>query len=589
MCDLYRWGCYAFDVATAFLSGNNTDRLVYVKAPAEGLPGTDASTPVGPYELMRVVKSAYGLSEAPRLWYLHAVELLNKCGMIEIPFCRSTFIAKDGEEVFAFCGLHVDDGLLIGNPQNPKFDQLRQAIDGVFNIKAWETVGSKGTDYLGMKIFYDPENGIMIDDMTDYALKIENVDLSKVTKGKLMSEDLTRFRQLVMRMRWPAQHVWPEFMFRISSLAQRVGTASFDDMKEAHSLCSEMHAAAHEGRAKITYRPLQGEHLFVTYFDAALGRKHDGSAQSGEFHLLTDSQALLKSRCSNVLEYHSNKISRIVRSSIAAESCALTRAADHQLYNRLLFDALRFGRIDIGSGWRSQLQIPGILVTDAKALYDHCSTTGHLAQERQTAIDLLMAKQMIEEKHMALRWVPTFKQLADSLTKAMKDLLLIQWKRDGQICLISTDQDLIEESRRASIRKGQRERRAARGAKLSSETLRFLQEHFTRQTVHVTVSPQVTSLRHFATNSCTLLCFAVLCCAIYILEPSHGSGSLCLVLVGFSVFDWFNTSMSSLDVCAWLNYGCFGRWAARHEIGGDFENNASCANMGIFLRDGVSL
>ena len=69
---------------------------------------------------------------------------------------------------------------------------------------------------------------------------------------------------------------------------------------------------------------------------------------------------------------------------------------------------------------------------------------------------------MIEQKLLVLRGVPTFKQLADRLTKNMKDVLLKALKRDGRICVISTEADLKEEERRSAIRKGQRERRAAR-------------------------------------------------------------------------------------------------------------------------------
>lgn len=74
-------------------------------------------------------------------------------------------------------------------------------------------------------------------------------------------------------------------------------------------------------------------------------------------------------------------------------------------------------------------------MTDTKALYDHCHTTGHMAAERQTAFDLLMGKRMIEEGLVGLRWVPTFKQIADSLTKSMKDVLLKALKTSGRICL----------------------------------------------------------------------------------------------------------------------------------------------------------
>ena len=58
------WTVMMFDVSTAFLSGYKTDREVYVRAPKDGLPATKTTT------LLRILKSAYGLAEAPRLWYL---------------------------------------------------------------------------------------------------------------------------------------------------------------------------------------------------------------------------------------------------------------------------------------------------------------------------------------------------------------------------------------------------------------------------------------------------------------------------------------------------------------------------------------
>lgn len=77
-----------------------------------------------------------------------------------------------------------------------------------------------------------------------------------------------------MKMRWPAQHIFPEYMYKFtsSSLAQRVSSATASEAKEANDLLGEMHLAAHSGEACLTYRPLQGDPLFVKYFDAALVR-----------------------------------------------------------------------------------------------------------------------------------------------------------------------------------------------------------------------------------------------------------------------------------------------------------------------------
>ena len=463
ICVTQRWKAYVFDVSTAFLSGKHTQRQVFVRAPPEGLPATSTSKAVGSYELMRIVKGAYGLSEAPRLWYLRAVELLEKANMIEIPFCRATFLAKDGKgQVYALCALHVDDGFFVGDPKSKDFWELKKKIDQVFNIKAWEPVDEKGVDYLGMKVIYKEKEGIMIDDMTDYVEKISPGVVKKKFIEKLSSDDLTNFRQLVMRMRWPCQHVLPEYMYRVSALAQSVSRATYGDLKDANTLLEEMKGSARNGLAKLTYRPLQGEVCFVTFFDASLGKKKDGTAQQGEIHFMTDGRVTGESRAACIIEYHSNKISRVVRSSMAAESCALAAATDKQLYNRLLYRALQQGQTEVPTDWREKLTSAGYMITDAKSLFDHCHKTGGLAQERQTALDLLMVKGLMEKQLLHMKWVPTFRQLADSLTKSMKDILLTAFKQDGKLCIVGTQEDELIEQKRSLIRKGQRERRNAR-------------------------------------------------------------------------------------------------------------------------------
>ena len=59
-----------FDVKTAFLSGKELGRDLYIKAPREGLPAVAGWPALEPFRLIQVLKGAYGLTEAPRLWYL---------------------------------------------------------------------------------------------------------------------------------------------------------------------------------------------------------------------------------------------------------------------------------------------------------------------------------------------------------------------------------------------------------------------------------------------------------------------------------------------------------------------------------------
>ena len=85
------WEGETFDVSTAFLSGKETDRNVYIRAPKDGLPSVEGQKGIKPLAVLELLKGAYGLAEAPRLWYLRARELLDKCGFKELRICRSVF------------------------------------------------------------------------------------------------------------------------------------------------------------------------------------------------------------------------------------------------------------------------------------------------------------------------------------------------------------------------------------------------------------------------------------------------------------------------------------------------------------------
>ena len=72
-----QWTTDSFDVTTTFLSGEKTTRRIHVKAPEGGFPAVPEMSPaIRATELLQVMKSAYGLTEAPRLWYLKAVKEL---------------------------------------------------------------------------------------------------------------------------------------------------------------------------------------------------------------------------------------------------------------------------------------------------------------------------------------------------------------------------------------------------------------------------------------------------------------------------------------------------------------------------------
>ena len=450
-----KWNFHCFDITTAFLSGEATQRNIYVRGPPEGLPAAAGEPKIEGGALFQILKSAYGLTESPRLWYMKAKKDLEDTELKEIPASKSIFVAAEAGKSWAILALHVDDGLLVGDDRDPRFRALKKKIDGKFRIKEWKTLPFT---YLGVRM--RSENGGVYDDMSEY---IKEIKVPEVTIGDpaapLTAHQLTCFRQLVMRLRWPAQLSMPHMLYEVSALAQKVSRATGADFKEAVKLHRKFVSEAEVGRAALYYPQQDGDFYLTSFFDASLGKEEDSKSQLGVVHFLTTTGAKVGPCRASAVEFSTTKSSRVLRSSMAAESCAMTIAVDRHLYARLLTDVLQYGVSPLKEDWREGLRTGGGCVTDAKSLYDHLQTTGQVPTERQTMLDLLVCKDMLEQGHFDLWWVPTHRQHADGLTKKMHNVLWEQFHATAHISLKETAEEAALEDHRRGLRQAQRQRR----------------------------------------------------------------------------------------------------------------------------------
>ena len=121
------------------------------------------------------------------------------------------------------------------------------------------------------------------------------------------------------------------------------------------------------------------------------------------------------------------------------------------------------GEPETNEDWRHQLKIPGVLVTDARSLFDHIKKTGSLPTERQTLIDLLVARDLVEANAVKVCWVPKTHQLADVFSKLMKPPPVMEkFLKTGFYSLLQTDIEGQGEEHRAALRQAQRQRRKER-------------------------------------------------------------------------------------------------------------------------------
>ena len=208
------WDIMCGDVKTAFLSGEEFSREIVVRLPADcaALLGAEA----GPC-YMRMRKSAYGLADAPLLWYREADRRLGLCGWIRHPIDQCCYMLLDGSNneekyVCAMLILHVDDFLLGGEPKNEKFKEAIKKLKAHFNFGKWDQLGvNSPIKYCGGTIIQGKE-GLELS-YEEYMKKVCPLTIQKTRRNedKIQAGEMSKARGLVGALQWPStqRHACP--------------------------------------------------------------------------------------------------------------------------------------------------------------------------------------------------------------------------------------------------------------------------------------------------------------------------------------------------------------------------------------------
>ena len=302
--------------------------------------------------------------------------------------------------------------------------------------------------------------------MSEYIEKLTKVDIPSGSDDQELNEaQATSFKSALQRVRWATSQVVPELAYSTSALAQG-SVKKVLHLRAVNELTDRVQALNRDGQARLIVRPLDIRSIAgLTIMDASFAKEEECKSQMGYFNLVVDKNITEKPVVTNIVEYSSTTISRVVRSTMAAESASLSQAVDRQLYLRWLLESLIYGEPDVTStsDWRMNLKIPGIVVTDAKSLFDHLNKTGSIPTERRTLIDLLVARDLQENNAIMFKWLPNSHMLADVLTKATRpNDIYIKFRDSGMFSLVPTTEQTEDEEKRLQLRQGQRQRAKAR-------------------------------------------------------------------------------------------------------------------------------
>ncbi|CAE7223028.1 RE1 [Symbiodinium sp. CCMP2592] len=405
LCAAFGWILWSADIKTAFLSGDASCRNIHFRPP----PEVRKIMGLGPDDLLRLEKAAYGLAEAPRAWFLRLTRELKALGLKVSALDPCVFLLRSPDNhLIGICGVHVDDLLGGGTAEMDKvLARLRKTLPfGEFRTKTIK--------YTGAEIRQHPDFSIELSQES----YIEKMDFVPVPgKSTVDLPDARVMRACCGQLAWVASHSRPDQAFLSSYLQGVQDRAQYRHLTMYNKALREM--KHHKVTLKFPCVPASDWRLLVIT-DAGWGVRESGESQGGLILCLCESKVLRQEegKCW-VIEWASKKLRRIVRSSTAAETLSCQNGLDCiEFAQAFIQECLEDMSPREFRTWTPEVQSG--LVIDSKSLYDAltrsaCSTA--LAIEKRLAIDYAIARASLQERNIVPFWTNNLQMVADSLTK----------------------------------------------------------------------------------------------------------------------------------------------------------------------------
>ena len=383
-----QWKINSTDFKTAFLQGYPIDRKVYVKPPKEA----------GSSGVWKLNKTAYGLKDAPREWYLRLRDVILKVGCKISITDGGLFIKHHEGKLDGLILIYVDD-LLWGGTLN-FVSEVVLKLKEVFEVSSEH---STAFQYLGIDMNQAEDYSICIS-QENYVNRLKHIPVSeersRLKEEVINDEERQQLRSVVGKLNWLSGSTRPDISFN-------VGQISFGKKAKVKNLilANDVINQARNSQTDILFPKLKSmkDAYIVVFTDASFMNLEDGGSQGGHIIFVTDGV-----NCCPVT-WQSRRIKRIVRSTLAAETLSLVEGCETGYMVRKLLN-------EILPTSDNCAEKPIICYTDNKSLYESAQTTNTVT-DRRLLTEINIVRQMISRKEIELRWCCAANQTSDVLTK----------------------------------------------------------------------------------------------------------------------------------------------------------------------------
>jgi transposase InsO family protein len=445
----HKWSVRSFDIKTAFLRGSRQDtRILGIEPP----PELRCKMQLKDEEACELLKGAYGLINAPLLWYCELKSALLNLGFIISPFDPCLFVlpkkqgqSGDASAIHGVLGIHVDDGIGGGDAV---FAQAVKALEAKFPFGS-QRQGS--FTFTGVQI-HQEHNGDIILNQKEYINDIPPIEVSrdrrKMPESPITPQELQGLRGLIGSLQYAATNTRPDLSCRLSLLQAKVTCATVADLLHGNRLLADAKRFS-DVNIKVQSLPLD-QIRFLSFSDAAFATREKAHSQKGCLILAT-TEAIDQTKMSAVspLIWFSKKINRVVSSTLASETYALSGALDLLSWTRLHWAWILKPNINWKRPEEALKSLPkAFAVVDCKSLFDLLQKTSiPQCTEYRTMLEALVIKDRLNEG-VLVKWVHSAAQMADSLTKDMDTGVLRSFLKNGKCILHDIDEILRQRADR---------------------------------------------------------------------------------------------------------------------------------------------
>ena len=380
------------DVRSAFLQGKYLQRTVYVEPPCEMKK---------PFLIWKLKKAVYGLGDAARSWYESVLQEMIKLGCKKSLYEDALFYFKKNERLMGMSATHVDDFLNCGNQSFET--NVNEKINEKFQFGTEWDIDFR---YVGINI--KQENDFIYVDQNHYIDNMEEVKIDSKDPERLLSDkEKKEFRGIVGSLNWVSLISRPDVSFEVVDLSTKFQAPIVADMLTANK----------------AVRKIKNSTTCLRYGKLVINKNLKIVVYSdGSFRNLCKGVSSGSGRHCCVLTWNSNKLKKVVDSTLAAEALSLLNSIKEAVYIQHIIKEL------IGD----RTSLPIYCIIDSRGTRDAVYST-KLVEDRLTRLYIAAIKEHLESRTIEkVIHVPGSLMLADCLTKrGAPNKLLLDVLRDG--------------------------------------------------------------------------------------------------------------------------------------------------------------